>query len=290
MRVLMIHKTKKGGVAIHVKNVKRELEKKGIEVVEITRNETLRISSFIKSYHKLKHLYTKWSKEYDIIHAHDWSIAYPAVRANIPNLVVTLHGFATNPIGDIFEKIIIKKLKWKVIVVSPAMLKKFPDATYLPNGIDLKNFKKKENISRKRKKAGIAQKYCALQIMRILKKLNLGFTYVKNIPYEKIPEFYSQIEIFISLPPKTTGFNMVWLEAMACEVPYIIGTNYGIGEILPIYKVNSFMELEILLMKIKNNELPPLKGCRKWIIKNKFTWKEHVKRLLKIYEEIKRMY
>jgi len=41
-----------------------------------------------------------------------------------------------------------------------------------------------------------------------------------------------------------------------------------------------------LLEKIKNHKLKPLKNQREWIIKNKFTWKEHAKKLVKVYEEI----
>jgi len=105
------------------------------------------------------------------------------------------------------------------------------------------------------------------------------------IPENKLTKFYNSLDIFI-FPSLYEGFGIPLLEAMACEVPYIIGTNAGIGELLPIYKIKNFEELKTLLKKIKNNELEPLKGMRKWIIKNKFTWKEHVKKLLELYEKI----
>lgn len=56
---------------------------------------------------------------------------------------------------------------------------------------------------------------------------------------------------------------------MACKVPYIIGTNAGIGEILPVDKISTFEQLKEYLEKIKNDELEPLKNTRKCIIKNK---------------------
>ncbi|BBL45437.1 glycosyl transferase group 1 [Nanobdella aerobiophila] len=286
MRVLFVEKAKIGGVNIHIEYVKKELEKRGTEVDVITRNEDLKLPSFISSYRKLKELYEKWSKEYDIIHAHDWSIAYPAVKANIKNLIVTLHGSPANPLAKYFEDHIVKKLGKRVVVISPKMLKKYPETTYIPNGVDLDLFKRYENIERENYLAGIFQKYNSDKIIKILRKLKINYIQSGAYPYEELPKLYNQISIFISLPPKYAGFNMVWLEATACEVPYIIGSNYGIGEILPIYKVNNFEELEIILNKIKNEELPELRGLREWIVKNNLTWTAHAEKLIKLYSSI----
>jgi glycosyltransferase involved in cell wall biosynthesis len=107
----------------------------------------------------------------------------------------------------------------------------------------------------------------------------LGFIKEKDLPL-----FYNSLDVFI-FPSFYEGFGIPLLEAMACEVPYIIGTNAGIGEILPIYKISNFNELKNLLGNIKN-EADPLKNQRKWIIKNKFTWNEHVKKLVDVYEKI----
>lgn len=110
MKILIVHKTHKGGVAVNVKEIKKELERRGIIVDEITRNEDLKLSSFKKSYFKMKSLFKKWSGEYDVIHVQDWSIAYPAVRAKIQNAVATFHGFPTNIIANFSRNIVLKNL------------------------------------------------------------------------------------------------------------------------------------------------------------------------------------
>lgn len=287
MKVLMVHKTYKGGVSVHVKSIFKELLKRGFEVHEITRNEDLRFNSFICSYWKLKKLFGVWSLEYDIIHAHDWSIVFPGVQSNLKNLVGTFHALPTNPLAKYFEDKSIKKLGRRAIVVSPKMKRIYHNATLIPNGVDLNLFKPLKNVKRERLLVGIAQEYNKTKILKILEKVGLKYICTEGkLKFEKLPEFYSKIEIFISIPYKQAGFNMVWLEAMACEVPYIIGTNVGIGEKLPIYKVKNFHELEELLVEIKNGNMESLKNQRKWIITNKLTWKNHVKKLIKVYEEV----
>jgi glycosyltransferase involved in cell wall biosynthesis len=287
MKVLMVHKTRKGGVAIHVKEISRELRKIGIKVDEITRNEDIKLGNFFESYAKMKKLFSRWSKEYDIIHCHDWSIAYPALKANIKNLVATFHAFPTNPVALFFENYCINNLSYRAIVISPKMKRVYENATLIPNGVNLSIFKKYKNIKRVKNLVGLAQKYNLGKIISVVKKSGFDFIHTQNkMKYEELGKFYSKIEIFISIPYEAAGFNMVWLEAMASEVPYIIGTNAGIGEILPIYKIRDFEELRNILSKIKNEEIKPLKNQRRWIIKNKLTWKDHVKKLIKIYSEV----
>lgn len=289
MDVLLVHKTKIGGVAVHVKYLKKYLERKGFEVKEITRNEDLKMDSLVKSYQRMKDLFKRWEKDYDVIHAHDWSIALPAVRAGIKNLVVTLHGLPTNFVAKYFNDYIVKKLKNRVIVVSPYMLKRYPYATYIPNGVDLEVFKKYNIGNRTNRNVmilGVAQEYNKSKIIAIAKKIGFSIKIAKGIKNEEMPMFYNQLDIFVSIPPKTTGFNLVWLEAMACEVPYIIGTNDGIGELLPIYKIKTFKDLEMLLRSIKEKKIPPLRLTREWIKANKFTWDTHVEKLIELYKEI----
>jgi len=123
-------------------------------------------------------------------------------------------------------------------------------------------------------------------LMELKNKLKLtNVEFVGFISEEKLPDFYNSLDVFV-FPSLYEGFGVPLLEAMACEVPYIIGTYAGIGEILPIYKIRNLNELIKLLLKIKNREIMPLKNQRKWIIKNKLTWKEHVKKLIEVYSEI----
>jgi glycosyltransferase involved in cell wall biosynthesis len=116
-----------------------------------------------------------------------------------------------------------------------------------------------------------------------LKLTNVEF--VGFVSEEKLPDFYNSLDVFV-FPSLYEGFGIPLLEAMVCEVPYIIGTNAGIGEILPIYKIRGFNELKNILIKIINKEVRPLENQRRWIIKNKLTWKDHVKKLPRIYSEV----
>jgi glycosyltransferase involved in cell wall biosynthesis len=130
----------------------------------------------------------------------------------------------------------------------------------------------------------MAQQYNRKNIVKSITTTGLRWTFTEGaLPFGKIPEFYAKIGTFVSLPYKEAGFNMVWLEAMACEVPYIIGTTAGIGEALPIYKVNGFAELSEILIKIKNKELEPLRNQREWIIKNGFVWSKNAEKLIDLY-------
>ncbi len=128
--------------------------------------------------------------------------------------------------------------------------------------------------------------------LRKLKEMTENFKlknveFVGFVPEEKLSEFYNSIDIFV-FPSFYEGFGIPLLEAMACEVPYIIGTYTGIGEILPVYKIQNFAQLQELLKKIVNKDLPQLKNLRRWTIRNGFTWKEHTKKLLKLYESVAR--
>lgn len=282
----MVHKTYKGGVAVYVKEVSRELRRAGMSVDEITRNEDLKITSFRKSYSKMKSLFRKWSKEYDVIHTNDWSITYPAIRANIKNLIATFHAFPTNYPAKIFQNYCIRKLKNRAIVISPNMKRVYKNSTYIPNGVNLKIFKRKGKI--KKGLVGLAQKYSSDKITKVISELNMKYVETKGKwKYENLGKFYSMLDVFISIPYKQAGFNLVWIEAMACEVPFIIGTNDGIGEVLPIYKVSNFTELKELLEKIKNGKLKPLKNQRKMIVNSKYLWQKNVNSLIKIYQNLK---
>lgn len=288
MKVLIVHKTYRGGVAVHVKEISRDMRKRGIKVDEITRNEDLKMLSFRKSFFKMKKMFEKWSSEYDVIHVHDWSIAYPALKANKKNIVATFHAFPTNVVARYFENYCIRKLKSNAIVISPSMKKIYKNTTYIPNGVNLQIFKKNPSVKREKNLVGLAQKYSLEEIERILDVLKLKHVYTGGKwDYEKLGNFYSSLDIFISIPYRQAGFNLVWLEALACEVPFIIGTNDGIGSILPIYKVSDFGELKEILQKIVEGKLKPIKNQRKWIVKNGYAWTKNVDKLLKIYGRIK---
>lgn len=124
------------------------------------------------------------------------------------------------------------------------------------------------------------------KLIKLKEKLQVeNVEFVGFISESKLPQFYTSLDVFI-FPSLYEGFGIPLLEAMACEVPYIIGTNAGIGEILPIYKVDSFKEFKTLLKEINEGKIILLKNQRRWLIKNKLTWKEHIKKLVEIYGKV----
>lgn len=132
--------------------------------------------------------------------------------------------------------------------------------------------------------AGVGPRLCELKRIKDKLKLN-NVCFMGFIKEDELSQFYSSLDIFI-FPSLYEGFGIPLLEAMACEVPYIIGTNAGIGEVLPIYKVSNFNELRELLTKIKDGKIKPLKNQRNWIVRNKFTWKDHLNKLLEVYRKL----
>ena len=121
-----------------------------------------------------------------------------------------------------------------------------------------------------------------IELKKELKVNNVNL--VGFIPEKEIPKFYSSLDIFV-FPSLFEGFGMPWIEAMACEVPYIIGGNTAIAKSLPIIKINSYEDLINSLKNIKNRKTKPLKDSRKWLIKNKFTWQEHARKTLEVYKK-----
>lgn len=288
MRILLLHKTRKGGVGVYVRYVKKELEKEGHTVVEVTRNEDLNVDSFMKSIGTLRKRARLWKTEFDIIHANDWSIVFPLLLEGTENLVATFHAFPTNPAARVFQDYCIRKLKGRAIVISPSMKKKYKGATYIPNGVDLALFRRIKKRAKDSLKAGVAQSYNKERIREACIKSGFVFQDTEGkLPYSKLPDFFSGLEVFVSMPYKQAGFNMVWLEAMACEVPFIIGTKAGIGSELPIYKVRDFKELEAMLADIREGKLKELRKQRTWLKDNHMTWKETAKELIKLYKEVR---
>ena len=280
MKILLIHKTNVGGVARYVSEVKKVLINLGYDVDEITRNEDFKINSFLKSITLIKK-FRNLSKKYDLIISNDWSIAF--LFLGVKNNISVFHGFPTNIFAKIIQNLIIKILGKKSIVVSKYMGKKYKNSKVIEEGVNLDTFKPLKNI-RIKNLVGVAQPYNLDLIKLVVKKLGLKLIIAKGIPKEKMNEFYNKLSLFISIPPKTTGFNLVWLEAMASNTP-TIGTNYGVGEELPITKIN--LENERELKKAIKIEMKKKNKYRRWLIKNNYTWEKHVKDLLDYIYELK---
>jgi len=301
MKILIVLKKWAGGVGIVVQNLKRELEKQKHYIKIISREDDLKVHSLLKSIltlrKKVKELMKK--EKYDVIYTQDWSMAFPLF---FPYPLFSkkhfccFHGIEPFILGRLFQNLIGKIMHRNLIVVGDALKAKFPKANLIYNGVNLTVFKPNIKVKKIKNSVGFANwktdTYNYSVIKKAVKSSGKRFFTAENLSPMEMCKFYNEIEIFISLPPKYTGFNMVWLEAMASGVRKIIGNNAGIGKKLPITKIEKFgwhdslteqRKEKIIKMAIENAEI---KNYHKWLQKNKtkFSWKNHVSNLIKIFK------
>jgi len=287
MKILIFLKKWPGGVGVVVNSIKKELEKRGHKVICISREDDLKCYSSIKNLFWLRRKYKEIIKKENpnIIYTQDWSLALPLLfpfRVFKEKHYCCFHG---NQIGKTkqIQTIIGKILKNKLTVVGDSLKKRFPKSNLVYNGVDLDLFKP---LNKKRDCLGWINKGTETMkeedIIRLANKLKLKPLITKNfeIPFNRMnEEFYNNCKIFISLPPKSAGFNLCWVEAMSSGVPKIIGNDEGIGIKLDIEKKRKNESIENLLKRIKE------KDYRKEIMKSKLTWGSHVEKLLEIWEK-----
>ncbi len=288
MKILIFLKKWKGGVGVVTNSIKKELESKGHEVISISREEDLKSFSSIKNLFWLRKKYKQIIKKEnpDIIYTQDWSMALPLLfpfKIFNKKHFTCFHG---NQLGKtkFIQKIIGKIMGRNLIVVGDSLKKNFPKATLVYNGVDLDLFKPNNKIKKIKNSVGFVNwktdNYHYNEIKNACKNSNKKLLVAESIPYEKMPEFYQRLECFISLPPKGAGFNISWIEAMACGVPKIIGNNEGIGKKLNIDKVKKRKLIEGIKMAKKRN-------YRKEIEKMNLTWKSHTSKLLEVWKNEK---
>jgi len=285
MKILIFLKKWKGGVGVVVKSVKKELEKRGHKVMCISREEDLKLFSSIKNLFWLRKKYTELIKKEnpDIIYTQDWSMALPLIfpykKYNNKHFCC-FQGIQPGK-GAVIQKIIGYLMGRKLIVVGNSLKKKFPKSILIYNGIDFEEFEPNKKIKKIKNSVGFVNwktnDYNYEKIKKAVKDANKKLFAAENIPYEQMPKFYQKLEYFISLPPKCTGFNMSWIEAIACGVPKIIGNNAGIGGKLNINKVKFSISDSLKKAKKKN--------YRKEILNGEFNLKKNIRKLIKIFED-----
>lgn len=290
MKILIIIRKWEGGVGVSTKNVAREIEKKGNLVNIISREDDLKIYSLAKSIFKLRKKVRELMRisNYDIIYARDWSMAFPLIfpfpifRKKLFSSFGGVWNLKKKGISGILQKFVGVYLGKRVISTGDTVKEYFPRATKIYNGVERDKFKPLIKIKRIPNSIGFANwktdYYKYSEIESAAKKIGKKLLVAEDIPNDKMPEFYNKIETFISLPHSSAGFNMVWLEAMACGVPKIIGSNSGIGNRLPIDKIENFESIEKAILNAKK------KNYRK-LLSKKFKWENSAKELIKLWNK-----
>ncbi len=287
MKILIFLKKWPGGVGVVVNSIKKELEKKGHKVICTSREEDLKCSSSVKNILWLRKKYKEIIEKEnpDIIYTQDWSMALPLIfpfRIFKRKHFSCFHG---NELGKskILQTVVGKLLGKRLIVVGDSLKKRFSKSNLIYNGVDLDLFKPDKKIKKIKNSVGFVnwktEDYHYREIVSACKELGKNLILAEKISHEEMPKFYQKLECFISLPPKVTGFNISWIEAMACQVPKIIGNSYGVGAKLSIEKVKGFKSIKESLEKVKKE------NYRKEIEKSDLTWKNHSNKLLKIWKK-----
>jgi len=248
--LIKLEKKGVGGVTRVVNNIVPLLEKKGHQVEIISRNDDLNCSSTIKSFFKLRKEVNK--RDYDILYTQDWSCALPFL--NYENHYCCHHGLTPQKFGRFLQKIVGKVMKEKTISVGPPVKGFFPESNLIYNGFNPEEFK---DLNKERKYFGWVDKTEIVteeEMKAIAKEKGLELSIAKNIPPEKMNDWYNTLKVFVSYPPSYVGFNLVWLEAKASGVPLVLGNENGIG----INKINE-----------------------DW---KEMTWENHVDKLLEVFK------
>ena len=275
----------RGGIGRANSEIAEVLRKKGWEIDFLSREDDLKIFSLSKSLFPLRKKIKQKMKEkkYDIIYTQDYSCALPLLfpfpllwkkhfscfcgikSGKHPKLIQWHHRFLQRLIGKILGK--------KVIVIGDQLKEIFPKSTLIYRGVNIQKFKP---LKKKRDSLGWIDKDIEIiskkELKKICKNTGLKLSIAKNIPIERMNEFYNKCKVFIDLP-RTAGFNLAWLEAMAAGVPIIIGNEKGAGTILPFNKAFNNAEIENIIRNPKEIDY------RKWVIDNKFDWESKAEKL-----------
>ena len=226
MKILIYILRHKGGVGRVIENLKPELERLGNKIEVVSREDDLNCFSLKDSIIKMNRNIKQ--RDYDILLTNDWSMALPFLHKK--NHFTIFHGMEQSKISQKLQNIIGKIKGRNLIVVSSKVKKKFPKSTLAENGIDTKKF---FNMKRQRNYLGwIKRDYDLIteqEVNLIAKQRGLKLSIAENLSSDKMNEWYNSLQVFVSMPPEYTGFNLCWVEAFRAGVPIILGNDNGIG-------------------------------------------------------------
>lgn len=295
MKILIVLLRLRGGVGRANTELADVLRKEGHHVDILSREDNLKKYSLKSSIRPLrKRVKELMAKEnYDVIYTQDYSCTIPLLfpyrifrkkhfacfcgikTGQHPTLIQGHHKFTQRIVGRLMGK--------RLAVIGDSLKRSFPWAKLIYRGVNFEEFKP---LRKKRDSLGwtLTDNELVSQedMEEVSKKLGLKLFVAKDIPKNKMNELYNRCEVFVNLP-RTAGFNLAWLEAMAAGVPVIVGNDRGAGSFLPIAKVNSTSPTkeEIIEVLKKTKKFP----YRKWLIENKFSWEDKAKELVQFFRE-----
>jgi glycosyltransferase involved in cell wall biosynthesis len=308
MKILIVLRKFQGGVGRANSEIAEVLRKKGHKVDFLSREDNLKIHSLRKSIFPLRKRIKELMKKenYDILYTQDYSMALPLLfpypifwrkhfccfcgiktKKNMKFFQGNFISKCLYPYHIFLHRITGKVMGKKLVVIGDQLKEIFPKARLIYRGVNIKNFrpldKKRDSIGWYSSDNEIISKK---DIKEISKKIKLKPLIAEYIPKNQMNNFYNKCKVFINLP-RTAGFNLSWLEAMATGVPIIIGNYKGAGSFLPIEKIsNNEKNKNNKIIKIIKN--PKKIDYRKWLIENNFTWENKVEELIKFFGEMQK--
>jgi len=295
MKILIVLLRLGGGVGRANTEIAEALRREGHEVDILSREDDLKIFSMKNSIRPLRKKVKDLMKKnnYDIVYTQDYSSAIPLLfpypifwknhfccfcgikSGKHPKLIQWHHKVLHRLVGKILGR--------KLIVIGDQLKRIFPKSTLIYRGINMKKFKL---LKKRRRYLGWVhtdnEAISLKEMQEVSKEVGLKLSIAKGIPKEKMNDFYNECKVFVNLP-RTAGFNLSWLEAMAAGVPIIIGNGKGAGTMLPFDKV---LEKGDKIKEIKEIIKKPKKiNYRKWLIDNGFSWENKAKDLIAFFEK-----
>jgi glycosyltransferase involved in cell wall biosynthesis len=288
MKILIFLKKWAGGVGTVIEGVQKELEKKGHNVIIVSREDDLKLFSSFKHLFSLRKIYKRLIKKHkpDVIYTQDWSMALPLIlpfRLYFSKHFCCYHG---NEPGfpKIFQDFVGRVFGKKLIVVASSLKKRFPKSNLVCNRANTNLFSPSKKIKRVKGTVGFAnwvsEEYNFSEIKKAVEDAGLKLVIAEGISKQEMPKFFNKVEYFITLPPTYAGFGLVALEAMASGVPKIVSSNYGGADSLPITKIED--NGGSVLNALRNAKSEDYRG---WILQNKFTWEDAVETLIDLFEK-----
>jgi len=285
MKILVFLLRWRGGVGRVIKELERELEQKGHELVAISREDDFNLFSSVKNLLLMRQKYKEIIEKEnpDIIYTQDWSMALPLLfpfKIYKKKHYCCFHG---NQIGSLsfMQPLIGRVMGKRIIAVGTYNYNRLPKSHLIPNGVNMERFKP---LNKNRKFMGWinteTEVFSKKEIECFAKKAGYELIIARRILPERMNEdFYNKCDVFFSIPPQSAGCQLSWMEAMSAGVPKIIGNKEGDGDLLSISQLSDFKNPIDAIRNAKR------KDHRKEMEEMNQTWERHTDKLLRVLKE-----